>query len=1173
MPEFIHVHSHTQFSLLDGAADIGNMMDKAVKDGMKAVTLTDHGNMFGAFKFVAEAEKRGIKGIVGCEFYIVDDHSRKDTKRPVRYHQLLLAKNQQGYKNLSKLCSIGFIDGMFGKFPCVDKKLIAQYSEGLIATSCCIGAEIPQAILAGDLEKAENLLRWWVDVFGEDYYVELQRHRGLENIDKTGISQEDINQQLILFARKYNLKLIATNDSHYVDEEDSFAHGILLCVNTGDKIANEKRFKFPSNDFYFKTQAQMSELFADVPEAIANTMEIYDKTYMPKLKQDIMLPSFQLPQGFYNQFDYLKFLAYQGSKARSRYGALTEEVKQRLDYELGIIQKMGFEGYFLIVQDFMNAAREMGVAVGPGRGSAAGSAVAFCLGITNIDPIKYKLLFERFLNPERVSMPDIDIDFDDYGRQDVIDWVVDKYGKNQVAQIITFGTMAAKSSIKDVARVLDLPLADSNRLAGYVPTKAGTKLAKLLNKTNAELAEEFDKQPEELENIKKLREIANQDNEEGKIIQQAKRLEGSARNTGIHAAGIIIAPKDLTECIPICTSKETELLVTQFDGSVVESAGMLKMDFLGLKTLSIIRDCIENIVLRYGEEARIDPDLIPFDDLKTMQLFQRGDTVGIFQFESPGMQKYLKELCPTHVEDLIAMNALYRPGPMDYIPSFIARKAGKEKIEYPHEWLEPILKDTYGIMVYQEQIMQAAQVMAGYSLGQADILRRAMGKKKKEEMDKQSATFIAGATQLGVSEAQAVATFEIMTKFAAYGFNRSHSAAYSVVAYQTAYLKANYPAEYMASVLTHNRNSTEDVNFFLSESKAQGISVLNPDINESNADFTVNKEGKIRFGLSALKGVGEGMVEEILAARKNNPFKTIGDFVRRVNAKVVNKKCMEALAYSGAFDSWGINRSQFFHIADKENYISVLSAYASSYHKQLSDTRNSLFGASSMENMIKEPLPPKCEEWGLMEKLKKEQEVMGIFLSGHPLNDYQLEYKRFATPMINIEQHKDKTVVIAGVVTSIEHRTSQKGTGFGKIVLEDYEGKMELMLFSENYLKFKNFMEPDAILCVKGKYKKSWKGDSYEFAVEEIRLLESVGHDKMRQITLKICLEELNEKLIQALDKLTQRYRGEKLLAVQLYSENAQLLPIDYIAFKRKIDINNALAQDLERLLLKYTVH
>lgn len=1173
MPEFVHLHCHTQFSLLDGASDIGDMMDKAVKDGMKAVALTDHGNMFGAFKFVAEAEKRGLKGIVGCEFYLVADRHRKDQRKEERFHQLLLAKNQQGYQNLAKLCSLGFIEGMYGKYPRIDKNLILQYKEGLIATSCCIGAEIPQAIMHGNLDKAEKLVKWWLDAFGEDFYIELQRHRGLENIDDLGVSQEDINQQLIKFANKFNIKLIATNDSHYVDEEDWFAHDILLCVNTGSKVEETKRFKFPSKDFFFKTSAQMSELFKDVPQAIENTMEIYDKTYMPKLKRDILLPMFQLPKGFNSQADYLQFLAYQGAKSPTRYGGLSDDVKSRLDYELQIINKMGFDGYFLIVQDFINAAREMSVAVGPGRGSAAGSAVAFCLGITNIDPIKYKLLFERFLNPERISMPDIDIDFDDYGRQDVIDWVVDKYGKNQVAQIVTFGTMAAKSSIKDVARVLNLPIADSNRIADLVPSKAGTKLAKLFTKTEAQLSEDLNS--DDLANVKQLIEISKKDDLEGRIVTEARKLEGSVRNTGIHAAGVIIAPQDLTDCVPVFTAKDADLLVTQFDGSIVESAGMLKMDFLGLRTLSVIKDAIDNIVHRYGEAARIDPDRIPFDDLKTYELFQRGETVGIFQFESPGMQKYLKELKPTNIEDLVAMNALYRPGPMDYIPLFVDRKHGRQPIEYPHEWLEGTLKDTYGIMVYQEQIMQSAQVMAGYSLGQADLLRRAMGKKKKEEMEKQCAIFVDGATKKGVPEAKAREIFEIMEKFASYGFNRSHAAAYSVVAYQTAYLKAHYPAEFMASVLTHNKNSTEDLTFFLNEAKMQGVAILGPDLNESELNFTVNKEGKIRFGLSALKGVGEGPVMEILQARKDaGGFKSLGDFIRRVNGKVVNKKCLESLAQSGAFDCFGASRAQFFALMEKEQvpYIEALTRYASNYYKQQNESTFSLFGSSGMEQMIVEPQPPKCEEWSLMERLKKEKEITGFYISGHPLNDYNIEYKRFATPIANIEQFKDREVAIAGIVTAVEHRISQKGSGFGKLTIEDFDNPLTLMLFGEDYVKYKDFMQLDTVLYIKGKYQESYRNKgTYELRIQEIRLLESVGKEKIKQITLVLPVEQLSKPLIESLDTLCTRYAGEQTLYINLLSPKQQIT-LQYIAFKRKVTVDSLFTQELDRLHIKYQV-
>ena len=790
MSDFVHLHCHTQFSLLDGASKIPAMMDKALADGQKGVALTDHGNMFGAFKFVAEAKKRDLKPIVGCEFYLVKDRHRQTfagsrKEKDKRYHQLLLAKNAEGYANLSKLCSLGFIEGMYQKFPRIDKELVEKYHEGLIATSCCIGAEIPQTILKGDLEEAEEKVKWWLNLFGEDFYIELQRHRGLENIDGTGMSQEDVNQVLLGFAKKYNIKVICTNDSHYLEEDDWKAHDILLCVNTNTKIEQMDRFKFPSSDFYFKTRDEMANLFKDVPESLATTMEIYDKVTTPDLKRDILLPNFPLPSGFKNQLDYLRFLVYEGAKVR--YGEISEIVRERVDMELGIIGNMGFEGYFLIVQDFIGAAKKMGVSVGPGRGSAAGSVVAYCLYITNIDPIHYNLLFERFLNPERISMPDIDIDFDDDGRQEVIDYVVDKYGQRQVAQIITFGTMAARSAIRDVSRVLAYPLDETDRLAKLVPGRPGIKLTDVFQPIK-KLEEKF--QGDEFTNVKKLNEIKSQGSEASEVLEMALQLEGTVRNTGIHAAGVIIAPDDITKYIPASTSKDSDLYVTQFDGSLVEDAGMLKMDFLGLKTLSIIKDCIKNIVHRYGEEKSIEPDDIPLDDEKTYELFQNGEMTGIFQFESDGMRRYLMELKPTNIEDLIAMNALYRPGPMDYIPSFINRKHGTEKVEYPHEWLEEILKPTYGIMVYQEQIMQTAQIMADYSLGKADMLRRAMGKKKVKEMEEHRKIFVEGATKKGVDQQQAEEIFEIMAKFASYGFNRSHAAAYSVLAYQTAYLKA-----------------------------------------------------------------------------------------------------------------------------------------------------------------------------------------------------------------------------------------------------------------------------------------------------------------------------------------------------------------------------------------------
>jgi DNA polymerase-3 subunit alpha len=694
MPDFVHLHCHTQFSLLDGASEIGAMMDKAVRDGQKGVALTDHGNMFGAFKFVAEAERRDIKPIIGCEFYMVADRHRKEFARAKgekdkRFHQLLLAKNTTGYENLSKLCSIGFIEGLYSKFPRIDKEILAQHTEGLIATSCCIGAEIPQAILHGDLEGAEEKLRWWLDHFGEDFYIELQRHRGLENIDGLGISQEDVNQQLLLFAKKYDVKVISTNDSHYIEEDDYLPHDMLLCINTNSLVADMDRFKFPSSDFYFKTKGEMGRLFSDVPESLDNTMEIFDKIEKLTLARDVLLPAYPLPPGIKSQDELLRKMTFEG--ARKRYGTLTPEIEERLNFELSVIEQSGYPGYFLIVQDFTNTAREMGVSVGPGRGSAAGSAVAYCIGITNVDPIKYDLLFERFLNPERVSMPDIDIDFDDVGRQKVIDYVIDKYGRNQVAQIVTYGTMAAKMSLRDVGRVMNVPLPEVDRVAKTFPTHLKAKLRTVLSEGDIDPKLKGAMNSDDVEKAYQFRSLAEGDDDIAKMIQTAQKLEGSVRNTGIHACGVVITPDEITKYVPVKVDKDSNMLVTQFDNSVAEEAGLLKMDFLGLKTLTIIKDAVKLVKETYGKE--IDPEAVPLDDEKTYELFQRGETVGIFQYESTGMQKYMKELEPTTFDDLIAMNALYRPGPLEYIPSFINRKHGKEPITYDLPVMEEYLKE------------------------------------------------------------------------------------------------------------------------------------------------------------------------------------------------------------------------------------------------------------------------------------------------------------------------------------------------------------------------------------------------------------------------------------------------------------------------------------------------
>ena len=1179
MPDFVHLHCHTQYSLLDGASSITEMMNKAVRDGQKGVALTDHGNMFGAFKFVSEAKKRQLKPIVGCEFYLVSDRhkkvfSRAKGEQDIRYHQLLLAKNKTGYENLSKLCSLGFIEGLYGKYPRIDKELLEKYHEGLIATSCCIGAEIPQAILHGRLEEAEAKLRWWIDLFGEDFYIELQRHRGLENIDGTGKSQEDINQTLLQLAEKYQLKVICTNDSHYVEEKDALPHDILLCINTGTHLDDRDRFKFPSSDFYFKTREEMNRLFFDVPHAVDTTLEIFDKVESLDLARDVLLPAFPLPPGFASQDEYLRHLTFEG--ARKRYGSLTREIEERLQFELEVIRQSGYPGYFLIVQDLTSTARKMGVSVGPGRGSAAGSAVAYCIGITNVDPIRYDLLFERFLNPERVSMPDIDIDFDDVGRDKVIDYVIQKYGRNQVAQIVTYGTMAAKSSIRDVGRVMDIPLPEVDRVAKTFPAHLKASLANILADGDVDPKIKEDLNSDELEKAYQFRTLADSDTEIGKMIQTARRLEGSVRNTGIHACGVVITPDEITRYVPVKIDKESDMLVTQFDNSVAETAGLLKMDFLGLKTLTIIKDAVA--MVQENRHVELDPDEVPLEDEKTYQLFQRGETVGIFQYESAGMQKYLKELAPTTFEDLIAMNALYRPGPLDYIPNFIARKHGREPITYDLPDMAEYLKDTYGVTVYQEQVMLLSQKLAGFTKGQADKLRKAMGKKLKAELDALWPKFLEGGTKNGHPKDKLEKIWKDWEAFASYAFNKSHSTCYAFVAFQTAYLKAHYPAEFMASVLTHNKSNITDLTFFLEECRRMGIQVLGPHINESASDFSVNKDGCIRFGLSALKGVGEGPVEEILEERsQQGPYQSVFDLVRRLNMRAVNKKVLESLVLGGAFDCFeGIHRAQYFAPSDK--YDSLLEhalRYGAAYRSQKQHASHSLFGSVGQEVDIPTPPIPECEAWTLVELLNREKEVTGIFISGHPLDDYQLELKRFVTcPLSELQEHQAKpTLTLAGLVTRVTHKIGKNGNGWGILEISDYSGSLEIRLFGEEYQKFRHLLVENIALFLKGRFQRNWRNDAEtEFKPTEILLLESVGQKLTEAITLKLIVDLLSQDLIEQLDLLCQNHRGQHKLRMELI-DPLQRIKVGMLSNERKVHVDTAFTRELERLGIEFTLN
>lgn len=1166
MIDFCHLHNHSQYSLLDGATDIKKMMKKAKEDGQQAVALTDHGNMFGAFKFVAEANKAGIKPIVGCEFYLVEDRFKRSFEKSkgekdIRHHQLLLAKNAIGYQNISKLCSIGYIDGLYGKYPRIDKNILIQHTEGLIATSCCIGAEIPQAIIRGELDEAERLLKWWLDIFGEDYYIEIQRQKGMHDVNGFGLSQESVNQELLKLSRKYNVKTIVTNDSHYLNEEDAEAHDILLCVNTGSKLAEKGRFKFPSNDFYFKTKQQMNDIFYDIPEAIETTVEIASKVDSIKLERDILLPEFPLPVEFKNQEDYLRHLSYVGAKRRFK--EITPQVEERLNFELDVINNSGYPGYFLIVQDFTTVARSKGVSVGPGRGSAAGSLVAYCLGITNIDPIQYNLLFERFLNPERVSLPDIDIDFDDEGRSQVIDYVIEKYGRNKVAQIVTYGTMAARSSLRDVGRVMDIPLQDVDLVAKSFPTHLSATLNAVLaeKEVSKALADVMDS--DDRQRAQAFRELAAKDNEIGVMIRKAKELEGSVRNTGIHACGIIITPEDITNIIPVTTAKDSDLLVSQFDNSVAEYAGLLKMDFLGLKTLSIMKDALVNIKNTTG--IVIDLDEVDLTDAKAYEVFQNGDTIGIFQFESTGMQKHLKDLAPNTFEDIIAMVALYRPGPIQYIPNFIDRKHGRETIFYDLPELEEYLSTTYGITVYQEQVMLLSQKLAGFSKGQADQLRKAMGKKNKALIDSMYPLYLEGAKEKGHDETILKKIWQDWEKFASYAFNKSHATCYAFIAFQTAYLKGHYPAEFMASVLSHNKNDISKINFFLREGRRMGLDILGPDINESQLNFSVNKKGQIRFGMSALKGVGEGPVEAILEERdKNGPFKSCVDIVHRVNLRAVNKKTLDSLAMSGGFNCFpDIHPAQYFEPSGNyETYIEHLLKYGATYQSQKENLQASLFGSMDMMNIVS-PVPPVCLPWPLIVKLEFEKEVTGIYMSGHPLDDYKLEMHYYITHQITqIENVSDVKMKVAGIVTDVKHGINQRGNGYARFTLQDYQGGIEIGLYNDDYPKFKNFIEKGKIIYVDCINKKIFNSPRSYLKINNIGSLESLGVDLTKSITLKIELQNFNLNFQEIYQSMYTEYIGNHDLKILIVDDEEH--DLTFFASDFKVNVDHKLITYLE---------
>ncbi len=1177
MQDFCHLHCHTQYSLLDGASEIGAMMDKAAADQQSAIAITDHGNMFGVFKFVKEAQKRNIKPIIGCEFYLVKDRwiksfEKSKGQKDKRYHQLLLAKNPLGYRNLSKLCSLGFTEGLYSKFPRIDKTLIEKYHEGIIATSCCIGAEIPQLILAGKEQEAEEALKWWLNIFGEDFYIELQRHRGLDQIDHYGKSQEDVNQVLIQLAKKYDVKTIVTNDAHYINEEDASPHDVLLCVNTGSLLSDEKRFSFPSSDFYLKTKEEMNTLFGDVPWAVENTMEIASKIEPVQLSRDVLLPAFPLPAEFNTQELYLRHLTFEG--ARRKYGTITPAIEERLNFELQVINNSGYPGYFLIVQDFTSVARDLGVSVGPGRGSAAGSAVAYCLGITNIDPIKYDLLFERFLNPERVSMPDIDIDFDDEGRGRVIDYVIDKYGRNQVAQIITYGTMAARSSLKDVGRVMNIPLYEVETVTKAFPNQLGASLRDVLHEGDIKpkLKDKLNK--EDVDKAYKFREMAEQKDQIGDMIRLAKRIEGSVRNTGIHACGVVITPEDITNIIPVTVAKDSDLLVSQYDNSVAEDAGLLKMDFLGLKTLTIIKDAVAFV--KETKNIDIDIENVDLTDELTYQLFERGETIGIFQYESAGMQKHLKDLKPNKFEDLIAMNALYRPGPLQYIPNFIARKHGTEEITYDLPDMEEYLKETYGITVYQEQVMLLSQKLAGFTKGEADMLRKAMGKKKRKVIDEMFPKFLEGCKKNGHPEKNIEKIWKDWEAFASYAFNKSHSTCYAFLAFQTMYLKAHHPVEFLASILNHNKSNLTTLNLFLREGKRMGITILGPDVNESKQNFSINAKGQIRFGLTALKGVGDGPVTELLGERsENGPFTDLMDMMKRLNLRSVNKKAIDSMVKGGAFDSFeDMHRAQYFApTGSYDTFIELALKYGANVQSQKQKLQASLFGGME-DDILDIPTAPEVEEWNQIFKLEQEKEITGIYLSGHPLDDYKLEFKHFINcPLSHAETIMDKTLKMGGIISGVQHGVSKRGTSYGRVTIQDFNGSFEFGIFNENYEKFKDILSKGQVIYLEGINQKRYNSDRSFFKIIDIKLLDTVSQLLTKSITLRFSIDRVDEVIIDSLDALVEQHEGPHKLKFTVVDNENNHLSVDLISKEKTVNANYEFVQALEELGITYQLN
>lgn len=1157
MVNFTHLHVHTQYSILDGASNIEKLITKVKNTGMTSIAITDHGNMFGVKEFYNIARKKGIKPILGCETYVAAKGRTDKTDSDDRsgFHLILLAKNETGYKNLCRLISKAWIEGFYYK-PRIDWELLSQHHEGLIASTACIAGEIPYHILKNDLEKAEQKIQDFKNLFGDDFYLELMRHKtGYAKTDEDVYAQQKIvNKELIRLSGKHNVRLIATNDVHFIDAEDAEAHDHLLCINTGKLMSDTNRLKYTKQEF-LKTPDEMAALFADIPEALENTKEIADKINDFELEKKPILPDFPLPEGFTSNYEYLEHLTYIGAK--KRYPEITDELRERIEFELSVIKKMDFAGYFLIVNDFIRAARDMGVWVGPGRGSAAGSVVVYCLFITDLDPLKYGLLFERFLNPDRISMPDMDIDFDEEGREKVIHWVVEKYGKSRVAQIVTFGTMASKMAIRDVARVENLALSEADRLSKLVPPKA-KNLKEAINNTK------------ELQQAKESSNplISN-------TMKYAVELEGSVRHTGLHACGIIIGKDDLIDHIPLCTSKDSELMVTQYEGSHVESVGLLKMDFLGLKTLSIIKDCIENI--KYSKGIEIDIDTIPLDDAETYELFSKGNTTAVFQFESDGMKKHLRELKPNHFEDLIAMNALYRPGPMDNIPNYIRRKHGKEQITYDHPLMEDSLKDTYGIPVYQEQVMELSRRMGNFTRGQADGLRKAMGKKNIVLMNELHPKFIEGCATNGISETIVNKVWNDWRAFAEYAFNKSHAACYAITAYRMAYLKAHYQNEFMAAVLSRNVSNIEEITFLIDECKKLNTRVLGPDVNESHEKFVVNPKGEIRFGLSAIKGLGNAAVDSIIEERKKDgAYKNIFDFLNRVSLRTVNKKSIEALAMAGAFDSMNIHRAQFFYKLPNEEitFLEKVIRHISLTQSKQNSMQQSLFGDSA-EAEISDPELPVCEPWSTIEMLNHEKDVIGFYMSGHPLDNYKVELKYFTNFTLdkceNLSPLAGRDIRFGGMITQAGHKLNKNNKPFGYFEIEDYTGTTRLSLWSENYDKFKHLLDIGKCIFVTGKVdRRGWDNKEkekdpnyvieYEIKIHSIEPLYSLMEKRAKELTLFVNLETINSSFIERIRQLVNEYPGNVQLKMQIVDEEGDI-SVDMLSRKRKVSCDGFLKE------------